>query len=104
MMVKLTTVQAKSAVRKYADCQKTIRQLAIEYDVTYEQMRKIMVKAGYSNGLKVRLHLKPVLINGQAFCYNKNHKMGSARFSRLVGYFKLFVDCYCKHAFEVLYF
>lgn len=54
MMVKLTTVQAKSAVRKYADRQKTIRQLAIEYDVTYEQMRKIMVKAGYSNGLKVR--------------------------------------------------
>lgn len=54
MMVNLTTVQAKSAVRKYADCQKTIRQLAIEYDVTYEQMRKIMVKAGYSNGLKVR--------------------------------------------------
>ena len=48
MMVKLTTVQAKSAVRKYADRQKTIRQLAIEYDVTYEQMRKIMVKAGYS--------------------------------------------------------
>lgn len=54
MIVKLTTVQAKSAVRKYADRQKTIRQLAIEYDVTYEQMRKIMVKAGYSNGLKVR--------------------------------------------------
>lgn len=54
MMVKLTTVQAKSAVRKYADRQKTIRQLAIEYDVTYEQMRKIMVKAGYSNGLKER--------------------------------------------------
>ncbi|MBQ6995752.1 MAG: hypothetical protein IJN64_14910 [Lachnospiraceae bacterium] len=53
-MVKLTDVQKKTAVSKYAGRQKTIRQLAKEYCVTYEQMRKIMVKAGYSNGLKVR--------------------------------------------------
>jgi hypothetical protein len=46
----------------------------------------------------------PVPISGQVFCYNENHKRGSARFSRLVGYFKLFVDCYCKRTFEVLYF
>ena len=35
---------------------------------------------------------------GTGFCYQYNHKRGSARFSRLVGYFKLFVDCYCKNA------
>ena len=53
-MIRLTDAQKKAAVSKYAGRQKTIRQLAKEYSVTYEQMRKIMVNAGYSNGLKVR--------------------------------------------------
>lgn len=53
-MIRLTDAQKKAAVSKYAGRQNTIRQLAKEYSVTYEQMRKIMVKAGYSNGLKVR--------------------------------------------------
>lgn len=53
-MAKLTDDQRKKAVSKYAGREKTIRQLANEYSVTYEQMRKVMVKAGYANGLKVR--------------------------------------------------
>ena len=54
MLQDLSELQKKKAVRKYANRQKTIRLLAIEYGVPYEKMRKIMVKAGFSNGLKVR--------------------------------------------------
>jgi len=31
---------------------------------------------------------------GQVFCYYGNIKKGSARFPRLIGYFKLFVEEY----------
>ena len=55
------------------------------------------------NRIKVS-DLLAVPILGQAFCYNENHKRGSARFSRLIGHFKIFVDCYCERVFEVLYF
>lgn len=44
----------KAAVKKYAARERTILQLAQDYSVSYEKMRRIIVKAGYSNGLKVR--------------------------------------------------
>ena len=44
----------KAAVRKYAARERTILQLARDYSVSYEKMRRIIVKAGYSHGLKVR--------------------------------------------------
>ena len=46
--------EKKTAIKEYAGRQKTIRQLAQKYGVLYEIMRRIMVNAGYSNGLKVR--------------------------------------------------
>lgn len=44
----------KAAIKKYAAREKTILQLACDYGVPYEKMRRIIVKAGYSHGLKVR--------------------------------------------------
>lgn len=44
-----------------------------------------------TGGVYVRIEMqfqRPVLISGQVFCYNKNYKRGSARFSRLIGHFK----------------
>lgn len=53
-MAKMTDTQEKAAIRSYAMRRNTICQLAGKYDVSYEVMRKVIVKAGYSNGLKVR--------------------------------------------------
>ena len=53
-MAKMTDIQEKAAIRSYANRKSTIRQLAIKYAVSYEVMRRVMVKAVYSNGLKVR--------------------------------------------------
>jgi len=53
-MDKMTDTQENAAIRFYAMRRNTIRQLAGKYDVSYEVMRRVMVKAGYSNGLKVR--------------------------------------------------
>ena len=50
----LSESEKKTAIKEYAGRQKTIRQLAHKYGVSYEIMRRIMVNAGYSNGLKVR--------------------------------------------------
>ncbi len=50
----LNSGNQKVAVKKYAARQRTIRQLASDFNVSYEKMRQVMVKAGYSNGLKVR--------------------------------------------------
>ena len=50
----LSESEKKTAIKEYAGRQKTLRQLAQKYDVLYEIMRRIMVNAGYSNGLKVR--------------------------------------------------
>jgi len=44
----------KAAIKRYAAREKTILQLAQDYSVPYEKMRRLLVKAGYSHGLKVR--------------------------------------------------
>jgi len=44
----------KAAVKRYAARERTILQLAQDYNVSYEKMRRLLVKAGYSHGLKVR--------------------------------------------------
>lgn len=54
MIYFLSESEKKTAIKEYAGRQKTIRQLAQKYGVSYEIMRRIMVNAGYSNGLKVR--------------------------------------------------
>ena len=59
MIYFLSESEKKTAIKEYAGRQKTIRQLAQDvlaqkYGVLYEIMRRIMVNAGYSNGLKVR--------------------------------------------------
>ena len=54
MIYVLSESEKKTAIKEYAGRQKTIRQLAQKYGVSYEIMRRIMVNAGYSNGLKVR--------------------------------------------------
>lgn len=57
MIYFLSESEKKTAIctiKEYAGRQKTIRQLAQKYGVLYEIMRRIMVNAGYSNGLKVR--------------------------------------------------
>ncbi len=55
---------------------------------------KMTAVASKNKRLKIQLKemqfQRPVLISGQVFCYNKNHKRGSARFLRLIGHFKLF--------------
>ncbi len=53
MIYFLSESEKKTAIKEYAGRQKTIRQLAQKYGVSYEIMRRIMVNAGYSNGLKV---------------------------------------------------
>ena len=50
----LTNSNKIKAIDSYAKRKKTIRQLASDYNVPYEIMRKTLVNAGYSNGLKVR--------------------------------------------------
>lgn len=44
----------KAAINDYANRKHTIRQLAAIHNVSYECMRRVIYKAGYSNGLKVR--------------------------------------------------
>ena len=50
----LTKSEKDTAIKEYSCRKKTIMQLACKYGVTYETMRRVMVNAGYSNGLKVR--------------------------------------------------
>lgn len=50
----ITELNKIKAIDLYAKRKKTIRQLAKEFGVPYENMRKILVKAGFSNGLKVK--------------------------------------------------
>ena len=57
MIYFLSESEKKTAIKEYAGRQKTIRQLAQKYGVLYEIMRRIMVNAGYSNGLKVRRNM-----------------------------------------------
>lgn len=57
MIYFLSESEKKTAIKEYAGRQKTIRQLAQKYGVLYEIMRRIMVNAGYSNGLKVRWNM-----------------------------------------------
>ena len=52
MIYFLSESEKKTAIKEYAGRQKTIRQLAQKYGVSYEIMRRIMVNAGYSNGCK----------------------------------------------------
>ena len=52
MIYFLSESEKKTAIKEYAGRQKTIRQLAQKYGVLYEIMRRIMINAGYSNGLK----------------------------------------------------
>ena len=42
----------KAVVKRYAARERTILQLAQDYSVSYEKMRHLIVKAGYSQGLK----------------------------------------------------
>ena len=46
----------------------------------------------------------PVPINGQVFCYHRNHKGGVYDFLRPARFFRYFVDYYCKRMFTAIYF
>lgn len=57
MIYFLSESEKKTAIKEYAGRQKTIRQLAQKYGVLYEIMRRIMVNAGYSNGVDCQVKL-----------------------------------------------
>ena len=66
MIYFLSESEKKTAIKEYAGRQKTIRQLAQKYGVLYEIMRRIMINAGYSNGLKVsKRQIIPRLANNR---------------------------------------
>lgn len=76
MIYFLSESEKKTAIKEYAGRQKTIRQLAQKYGVLYEIMRRIMVNAGYSNGLKViipELSEPPVRTLGATIPENESH-------------------------------